>query len=298
MSGTKKQEYTKLSDEELEAIKSLEESIQKLHSNVKFGANAFKGNVEQVEKLMDRTSESLTADVAGLKKLSETYRLNLKGLDDQIATLSLLPSETLESLKKLVPEIGKEVETIHNQRMQEIEAALSGFNKDLRENTESDVKVLKDTSEEMRNSFATETQKQLEALGSFSNELIKKFNQNALEQQKSLERIINGNMERIRETHSQQIKQQVDLFNQVADHTIKEVKSVTSNNGSKFFRNTAICLILAAITGCASGWYVNRYMPKFVTLERSGNVAIYHSNVKVLEAPRLKKNDPTAKISK
>ena len=30
---------------------------------------------------------------------------------------------------------------------------------------------------------------------------------------------------------------------------------------------------------------------KFVTLEKTGDITIHHSNVKVLEAPKLKKND-------
>ena len=50
-------------------------------------------------------------------------------------------------------------------------------------------------------------------------------------------------------------------------------------------------MVLAAITGSISGWYVNRYMPKFVTLEKTGDITIHHSNVKVLEAPKLEKND-------
>jgi membrane protein YqaA with SNARE-associated domain len=77
------------------------------------------------------------------------------------------------------------------------------------------------------------------------------------------------------------------MFKQVVHHTQKEIESVTSNHGTKFLRNTASCLILAAIIGGISGWYINRYLPKFVTLEKTGNITIHHSNVRVLETGKV-----------
>jgi prophage DNA circulation protein len=240
-------ESLKLSSDEIEAIKSLEESIQNLHTNVSFSSNTFKGNVEQVQELMETTAKALTIDAEGMKKLLENYSKIRKELDKQIATLSLLPQKTQESLTKIVPEISKEIEKIHDQRMVGIKSTLE--------------------------------------------DLQKKFSQSVLEKQIYLEEIANKNIEQIKKLQQEQIKQQEKIFRQVVYHTKKEVEAVTANHGSKFLRNTAICLILAAITGCLSGWYVNRYMPKFVTLEKTGDITIHGSNVKVLEAPKLNKND-------
>ena len=258
-----------LSDESQEALKSLEKSIQDLKANITFGSNAFKGNVEQIQDLMGSAYKSLSSDTQDLKQLLNTHKKIQKEFDDQIVTLSLLPLKTQDTLKKLVPDIGEEIEKLHSDRMEQIETTLGSLNDILNKTAEDNLKALRSTSDE----------------------LVKKFDQSVSDQQKRLERIITGNAEKIRKNQLQQINQQTALLNQASNHTKKEIESVTSNHGSKFLRNTAICLVLAAITGSISGWYVNRYMPKFVTLEKTGDITIHHSNVKVLEAPKLEKND-------
>ena len=251
---------------EIAAIKSLETSIEQLHTEVEFGSNAFKGNVEIAQDLMNNATKTLISGASALSKLFEDYELNSKELKNQIATLSLLPTKTQEALKKLVPEIGKEIEKIHDQRMTAIESTLKELQQGLNEEAGKQLNVLKDLSKTLQ----------------------KQFSESVIDKQKFLEQIASDNIEEIKKVQSQQIKQQEQMFREVVYHTQKEVESVTSNHGTKFFRNTAICLILATIMGGISGWYINRYMPKFVTLERTGDVTIHRSNVRVLEANKVK----------
>ena len=262
---TNKEKHT-LDKGEIAAIKSLETSIEQLHTEVEFGSNAFKGNVEIAQDLMNNATKTLISGASALSKLFEDYELNSKELKNQIATLSLLPTKTQEALKKLVPEIGKEIEKIHDQRMTAIESTLKELQQGLNEEAGKQLNVLKDLSKTLQ----------------------KQFSESVIDKQKFLEQIASDNIEEIKKVQSQQIKQQEQMFREVVYHTQKEVESVTSNHGTKFFRNTAICLILATIMGGISGWYINRYMPKFVTLERTGDVTIHRSNVRVLEANKVK----------
>jgi len=235
-----------LDKEEIEAIKSLETSIEQLHTEVEFGSNAFKGSVEMAQDSMSDATKTIISKADGLNKLFEDYQLNSKELKKQIATLSLLPTKTQEALKKLVPDVGKEIEKIHDQRMTSIESSLQ--------------------------------------------DLQKQFHEGVLDKQKALEKIASDNIEAFKEIQLQQVEQQEKIFQSFVAHTQKEVESVTSNHGTKFIRNLSICLILAVIAGGVSGWYINRYMPKFVTLEKTGSITIHHSNVRVLEAGKLKNN--------
>jgi membrane protein YqaA with SNARE-associated domain len=78
------------------------------------------------------------------------------------------------------------------------------------------------------------------------------------------------------------------MFRKFVNHTEQEIKSVTFNQGSKFIRNTAICLILAVIAGGIRGWYINKYVPRFVTVEKTGDGVIHHRNVKAWEVKTVK----------
>lgn len=66
---------------------------------------------------------------------------------------------------------------------------------------------------------------------------------------------------------------------------------VDNDNGTKFLRNTAICLILATITGSISGWYTSEYFPRLVKIERTGDVIIQNSHVAVDHAYSIKDRD-------
>ena len=64
----------------------------------------------------------------------------------------------------------------------------------------------------------------------------------------------------------------------------EEVEAVTSNHGSKFFRNLAITLILATIAGGITSWCVGKYFPAFIQINKAGDVTVQHSAVKIWEA--------------
>jgi len=57
--------------EEAVAIKSLENSIEQLHAEVKFDSNAFKGNVEIAQNSIDEATKSFISGAEGLNKLFE-----------------------------------------------------------------------------------------------------------------------------------------------------------------------------------------------------------------------------------
>jgi len=249
------------SKEEAVTIKSLENSIEQLHAEVAFGSNAFKGNVEIAQNSIDEATKSFISGAEGLNKLFEGYESNSKALKGQIATLSLLPTKTKEVLKKLVPEISKEIENIHNQRMSDIDSTLKELQKSLNEEGRYQLDILKDLSENLQ----------------------KLFNDNALEKHNLLEKIAKDNIEEIKKVQSNHMLEQEKMFRMVVHHTQKEVESVTANHGTKFFRNTAICLILSAAMAVFSSWCINKYMPHFVHLYPFGNVTIEHSNVRVID---------------
>ena len=105
---------------------------------------------------------------------------------------------------------------------------------------------------------------------------------------KILEQAALKSIEQINKAMLKQLSQQEKQFLQFSEHTKNEIDAVTSNHGTKFLRNTAICLILAAITGSISGWYTSNYFPKFVRIEKSGDVMIRNSHVAVDHAYSVK----------
>jgi dGTP triphosphohydrolase len=250
-------------------IKSLEDTITALHSEVDFASNAFTGNVNQVQELMDKTTKSLFEIENGLEGLLESYNNSSRELKNQIATLSLLPNKTQETLKKLAPEISQEVEKLHSQRMSKIELTLKDLQNDLSKKAKSHTKFLKDLSAQLQQQFTEE----------------------ALKQQQLLKQVTVNNIEQMNKVQFQQSKKQEQTFQKFVEYTKKEIESVTSNHGTKFLRNTAICLILAAITGGISGWYINKYFPRFVGFSETGDVTVHHSNVKIWKAGKVENKD-------
>jgi len=122
-----------------------------------------------------------------------------------------LPTKTKEVLKQLVPEISKEIENIHNQRMSDIDSTLKELQKSLNKEGRYQLDILKDLSENLQ----------------------KLFNENALEKHNLLEKIAKDNIEEIKKVQSQQIQRQEKMFRQVVHYTQKEIKSVTSNGRCK-----------------------------------------------------------------
>jgi hypothetical protein len=73
-----------------------------------------------IRSLKDLKQE-LSSVLVGFKQpLSEFSNYN-KTFGTLIQSISLLPNKTEDVLKELVPDIGKEVEKVHNQRMINIE---------------------------------------------------------------------------------------------------------------------------------------------------------------------------------
>jgi hypothetical protein len=251
-----------------ERIKALENAIDRLNSEITFEVNAFTGNVAQVQSLIENATQSTSTTATDLGKLLQKYEENSSQLHSKIVTLSLLPQKNKETLLGIVPEIGQEVEKIHSKRMQGIESTLLNLQKSLAEKTESHVKILKDLSKKLQEGL----------------------NAGVSGQKESIEQVANSTIKKMHEHQIEQSKKQEEVFQKFVNHTEQEIKSVTSNHGSKFIRNTAICMILSVIAGGVSGWYINTYFPKLVTFHKSGNVTIHDSAVRVWDTEKVKNN--------
>lgn len=230
-----------------EQIKSLEDVIGRLHAEADFAAKAFGGNTQEAIRSLKDLKQELSSILVGFKQpLSEFSNYN-KTFGTLIQTISLLPNKTEDVLKELVPDIGKEVEKVHDQRMIKIESILKKLQKQLSDEVLATHKILEQT-----------------ALNS---------------------------IEQINKAMLKQLGQQEKQFLQFSEHAKNEIEAVTSNHGTKFLRNTAICLILATITGSISGWYTSEYFPRLVKIERTGDVIIQNSHVAVDHAYSIKDRD-------
>jgi len=247
-------------------LKILNETILTFSSEVNFASHAFTGNVDNAQNLMESCGKSLNENANSLQDVLEKYESYSSDLQKQISTIALLPKKTQEALQKLVPEIAKEIENIHDQRMVSIESTLKGLQQGLHQETENQLNIAKDLSEQLQ----------------------KQSNEDLLKKQEMLEKAFNNRMEQMNKVQLQQVASQEKMFQKFVDHTKQEIDSVTSNHGSKFLRNTSICLILSVIAGGISGWYINKQFPRFVSFSKTGDVTIKHSHVKVWEANSVK----------
>jgi hypothetical protein len=125
--------------------------------------------------------------------------------------------------------------------------------------------------------------------------LQKQLSDEVLATHKILEQAALKSIEQINKAMLKQLSQQEKQFLQFSEHAKNEIDAVTSNHGTKFLRNTAICLILATITGAISGWYISEYFPRLVKIERTGDVIIHNSHVKVFDPPSVKNQDQNKK---
>jgi hypothetical protein len=255
------------------SLAALTSTISTLQSEVNFATHAFTGNVENVQKMMDSTDVSLKANLNQIEELLEQHEISLKDLQKQISILALLPIKTQETLRSLVPNITKEIENVHNKRMTSIESSLKELQKSLNKEAEKQLNVLTDLSVQFQTQLSDDVEVKHEMLVQAANNSIKQINK----------------------LQEEQNVVQKKIFQDFVDHTKKEIEAVTSNHGGKFLRNTAICLILATITGGISGWYINNYFPRFVSVKNTGDVRIHHSHVKVLENSSVKNEDLNTK---
>ena len=98
-----------------EQIKSLEDVIGRLHAEADFAAKAFGGNTQEAIRSLKDLKQELFSVLVGFKQpLSEFSNYN-KTFGTLIQTISLLPNKIEDVLKELVPDIGKEVEKVHDQ---------------------------------------------------------------------------------------------------------------------------------------------------------------------------------------
>ena len=258
-------------------IEDLKASMQRLLSEVQFGTNASSGNITRVQELMDKSTSSILNGTGKLNNLITQQKESANQLKENIGIITLLPQKTQESLKRLVPEIVEEIEKVHSSRIQEIKSIL-----------EKQTNSWEKLSTETLSRINLEAKNQLSLLKEAIEDSKNIFNENALKKEENLKLVAKENLGQIKQLQSKQMEIQEEMFKKFVSHTTKEIEAVTSNHGSKFLRNTAICLILSAVTGGITGWYVNQYFPSFVSVSKAGNVVIRSSHVKVWEANQVK----------
>ncbi len=253
----------KNTQKEIESFKSslakLESAISALQSEVQFVTRAFTGNVEKLQEIMETSGIAFNSNLEPIENLLKQQKSRSDELKKQISVLTLLPTKTQEALRSLVPDITKEIESVHQKRISNIESSLKELQKGLNKEIENQFVALKDLSAQLQKQLGEDAQKK----------------------QESIDRFVNNSIEKIDTSLSKQRKEQDRMFQGLVKHTQKEIEAVTSNHGSKFLRNTAICLILAAIAGGMSSWLINQYFPRFVGITNSGEVRVHQSNVKV-----------------
>ena len=226
------QDNTKPSLKDLEnTLQSLIKTMSTFSSEVDFASHAFSGNIDSAQTLIEASGESLNTSVNKLTEVLEKYEIHTIDLQKHIATIALLPRKTQEALKKLVPDIAKEIENIHDQRMASIESTLKSLQQGLHQETENQLNISKDLSKALQHQLSEDIS----------------------QKQKMLEVAIDNRMEQMNKNQLQLAENQEKIFKKFVDHTKQEIESVTSNHGTKFIRNTAICLIFSVMAGGISG---------------------------------------------
>jgi len=247
-------------------MKSFKDAIERMRIEADFASKAFAGNTKEAKESLKSTMIELIKIFNNIHAPLKTFNMHNDKLELMINTLAVLPDKTENTLRELVPEIAKEIENIHDQRMASIESTLKGLQQDLHKEAGNQLNISKDLSEQLQ----------------------KQSNEDLLKKQEMLEKAFNNRMEQMNKVQLQQVASQEKMFQKFVDHTKQEIDSVTSNHGSKFLRNTSICLILSVIAGGISGWYINKQFPRFVSFSKTGDVTIKHSHVKVWEANSVK----------
>ena len=230
-----------------ENLQLLQKAIKDLHHEVDFASNAFAGHANQTQSSLASTNTSMQETLKTITVLLSAFSEASTKIQDQIMTLALLPKKVQQVLEELVPNIAKEVEKIHSQRLETITTHIAGLEQALKDSVMQNQKAIEDTAKQ--------------------------------------------SIRQMQEAQLSSLESQEKQLAEFAQSVKEEVEAVTSNHGSKFFRNLAITLILATIAGGITSWCVGKYFPAFIQINKAGDIKVQHSAVKIWEADNPKISD-------
>ena len=131
-----------------ENLQLLQKAIKDLHHEVDFASNAFVGHANQTQSSLASTNTSMQETLKTITVLLSAFSESSTKIQDQIMTLALLPKKVQQALEELVPNIGKEVEKIHSQRLETITTHIAGLEQGLKESVMRNQKVIEETAKQ------------------------------------------------------------------------------------------------------------------------------------------------------
>ncbi len=131
-----------------ENLALLEKAIKDLHHEVDFASNAFVGHANQTQSSLASTNTSMQETLKTITVLLSAFSEASTKIQDQIMTLALLPKKVQQVLEELVPNIAKEVEKIHSQRLETITTHIAGLEQALKDSVMQNQKAIEDTAKQ------------------------------------------------------------------------------------------------------------------------------------------------------
>ena len=111
-------------------------------------SNAFVGHANETGSSLASTNKSMQETLKTITSLLTSFSDAATKIQDQIMTLALLPKKVQQALEELVPNIGKEVEKIHSQRLETITTHIAGLEQGLKESVMRNQKVIEETAKQ------------------------------------------------------------------------------------------------------------------------------------------------------
>ena len=144
-----------------ESLQLLQKTIKDWHHEVDFTSNAFVGHANQTQSSLASTNTSMQETLKTIAGLLSAFSESSTKIQDQTITLALLPQKVHKALEDLVPNIGREVEKIHSQRLEIITTHIAKIEQALKDSIMQNQKAIEETA---RLSISQMQEAQLNAL--------------------------------------------------------------------------------------------------------------------------------------
>ena len=131
-----------------ESLELLEKAIKNLHHEVGFASNAFVGHANETGSSLASTNKSMQETLKTITSLLTSFSDAATKIQDQIMTLALLPKKVQQALEELVPNLGKEVEKLHSQRLETVISHIAGLDQALKDSVLQNQKTIEETAKE------------------------------------------------------------------------------------------------------------------------------------------------------
>jgi hypothetical protein len=129
-----------------ESLQLLQKTIKDWHHEVDFTSNAFVGHANQTQSSLASTNTSMQETLKTIAGLLSAFSESSTKIQDQTITLALLPQKVHKALEDLVPNIGREVEKIHSQRLEIITTHIAKIEQALKDSIMQNQKAIEETA--------------------------------------------------------------------------------------------------------------------------------------------------------